>query len=196
MLRRLMMLAMLSMTASLLFTSAATAQPGANVYNCSDFDSQEQAQLVYNFDTTDPNGLDADGDGIACETLGGGTMAEDEASAPEPTPAPTEDTGAQQVGCDGFASQFGAQQFYDFNATPEEQAILDPDGNGFACDSPTAPATEQYDAGTPPSTGTESYATLPDTGGPSLLLPFSALLIGAGILGLVAKRRASYTKSG
>ncbi len=44
------------------------------------------------------------------------------------------------VSCDGFISaagyrsQWGAQQFFDFNATPEQRALLDIDGDGFACD--------------------------------------------------------------
>ena len=42
--------------------------------------------------------------------------------------------------CDGFISvagyrsQWGAQQFFDSNATPEQRALLDTDGDGFACD--------------------------------------------------------------
>lgn len=44
------------------------------------------------------------------------------------------------VSCDGFISvagyrsQWGAQQFFDSNATPEQRALLDTDGDGFACD--------------------------------------------------------------
>ena len=34
----------------------------------------------------------------------------------------------------GSPSQYQAQQYFDFTATPEEQAILDTDGDGFACD--------------------------------------------------------------
>lgn len=34
----------------------------------------------------------------------------------------------------GEPSQWQAQQYYDFVATPEEKAILDPDGDGFACE--------------------------------------------------------------
>jgi hypothetical protein len=34
----------------------------------------------------------------------------------------------------GSRSQYQAQQYFDFTATPEEQAILDTDGDGFACD--------------------------------------------------------------
>jgi hypothetical protein len=42
--------------------------------------------------------------------------------------------------CDDFISSAGsrsqsqAQQYFDFTATPEEQAILDTDNDGFACD--------------------------------------------------------------
>lgn len=35
--------------------------------DCADFATQEEAQAVYNQDPSDPNGLDADFDGIACE---------------------------------------------------------------------------------------------------------------------------------
>jgi micrococcal nuclease len=38
-----------------------------NRYNCPDFASQAQAQAVLRADPRDPNGLDADNDGIACE---------------------------------------------------------------------------------------------------------------------------------
>ena len=38
--------------------------------NCDDFDTQEEAQAVFDEDETDPNGLDADNDGIACEANG------------------------------------------------------------------------------------------------------------------------------
>ncbi len=35
--------------------------------DCADFASQAEAQATFNADPSDPNGLDADGDGIACE---------------------------------------------------------------------------------------------------------------------------------
>jgi hypothetical protein len=38
-----------------------------NRYNCADFASQAQAQAVLRADPRDPNGLDTDRDGIACE---------------------------------------------------------------------------------------------------------------------------------
>ena len=36
--------------------------------DCIDFATQEEAQATYNADPSDPNGLDADGDGVACES--------------------------------------------------------------------------------------------------------------------------------
>jgi len=39
--------------------------------DCADFGTREEAQAEYDKDTSDPNGLDADNDGIACEELTG-----------------------------------------------------------------------------------------------------------------------------
>ena len=39
-----------------------------DAFNCADFVSQADAQAVLRADPTDPNGLDRDVDGIACET--------------------------------------------------------------------------------------------------------------------------------
>ena len=55
-------------------------------------------------------------------------------------PTPPREEGEDKVACSGFTtmsgepSQWQAQQFYDSVATPGERAILDPDGDGFACD--------------------------------------------------------------
>ncbi|HSK60653.1 MAG TPA: excalibur calcium-binding domain-containing protein [Actinomycetospora sp.] len=51
----------------------------ADVYNCSDFDTQQEAQEIYEQDTSDPNGLDRDDDGVACENnaTGSGSGAGD-----------------------------------------------------------------------------------------------------------------------
>lgn len=40
-----------------------------NQYNCDDFSTQEEAQDEYESDYGDPNYLDGDDDGIACESL-------------------------------------------------------------------------------------------------------------------------------
>ena len=52
-------------------TTPAYAQ--ADLYDCSDFTTQEEAQAIFDQDTSDPYGLDEDDpspdDGIACEAL-------------------------------------------------------------------------------------------------------------------------------
>ena len=45
---------------------------GGGDRDCSDFDSQQDAQEELESDPSDPSNLDEDGDGIACESLGGG----------------------------------------------------------------------------------------------------------------------------
>lgn len=190
--RRLLYLAALSMVIGLVFAPVALAQSrgpsGADgTYNCEDFDDQGQAQQVFNQDLSDPHGLDADGDGQACEELPtvtqeGTIPGEGEAVSPGSEPT--------QVSCSGFASQFGAQQYYDYNATPEEQAILDPNGDGLACtggDVFTA-ADDQYTAVEEP---TPVEPVLPDTGGATpLLLPAAGLLLCAGLIGMRLVRRS------
>lgn len=52
---------------SLSFTAPALAQE--DQYNCSDFETQEEAQAEYEKDKSDPHNLDGDNDGIACESL-------------------------------------------------------------------------------------------------------------------------------
>lgn len=43
--------------------------PPSDPYDCSDFDTQAQAQAVLDENPDDPSGLDGDGNGIACESL-------------------------------------------------------------------------------------------------------------------------------
>jgi hypothetical protein len=38
--------------------------------DCADFSSQQEAQEELESDSSDPHGLDADNDGVACESLG------------------------------------------------------------------------------------------------------------------------------
>jgi hypothetical protein len=53
----------------------------SNDYNCSDFSTQEEAQATYDEDTSDPNHLDGDNDGIACERLPSTTSSYDDAAS-------------------------------------------------------------------------------------------------------------------
>jgi hypothetical protein len=55
--------------------ASAAATQGADTLNCTDFTTQEQAQAVFNRDRSDPNNLDGDNDGIACENLPSGTTS-------------------------------------------------------------------------------------------------------------------------
>ncbi len=54
-----------------------TASAGAQDLDCDDFATQEEAQANLNANPSDPNNLDRDNDGIACENLpsGGGTTS-------------------------------------------------------------------------------------------------------------------------
>lgn len=89
-------------------TQMASAQ---DVYNCDDFTYQEEAQAVYDADTSDPNGLDGDNDGIACEALpsqpangdgdGGGA---DDAALPSTGQGPSATTGTPATWVFGLAA--------------------------------------------------------------------------------------------
>ena len=49
----------------------SSGHPSGRDLDCADFSSQEEAQEVLEDDRSDPNGLDADSDGEACEELAG-----------------------------------------------------------------------------------------------------------------------------
>jgi Excalibur calcium-binding domain len=62
--------------------------------DCSDFSTQAEAQAVYNQDPSDPNRLDTDNDGVACEALPGGAPG----SAENRANTGGQDTGAAPSG--------------------------------------------------------------------------------------------------
>jgi hypothetical protein len=69
-------------------SKAAMAQ--ADQYDCASFGSQESAQVELDSDPSDPNNLDSDGNGIACDDYPYGTSGSVAASTPAPTtPAPS-----------------------------------------------------------------------------------------------------------
>ena len=55
-------------------TTTSTSAP-TDVVDCDDFATQPEAQAELDRDPTDPNRLDGDGDGVACEDLPSGTSA-------------------------------------------------------------------------------------------------------------------------
>jgi hypothetical protein len=143
--KRLLYLATLGLVASMILASPVLAQ--TSDVDCADYATQEQAQAVYNADPSDPNGLDADDDGIACETLASGGSMED---------------GTMMMEMEDGTMMMAPTQY-----------------------APTTPA-EGVDEMTPSTTTT---TPLPDTGGPSLLIPAAVLLLGSGLIGLGVLRR-------
>jgi LPXTG-motif cell wall-anchored protein len=58
-----------------LFLAAPSALAQAGDQDCADFASQAAAQAHLRADTSDPDGLDADNDGVACESYPYGTAS-------------------------------------------------------------------------------------------------------------------------
>jgi hypothetical protein len=68
--------------------------------DCSDFATQAEAQAAYNQDPSDPNGLDRDNDGVACESLPGGALGSAENGDQDTGVAPS---GGVEAGAGGTA---------------------------------------------------------------------------------------------
>src|SRR5215218_371741 len=67
-----------------------SAMAQADQYDCASFGSQESAQVELDSDPSDPNNLDSDGNGIACDNYPYSTSGSVAASTPAPsTPAPS-----------------------------------------------------------------------------------------------------------
>jgi hypothetical protein len=117
----MMLAAMLAMVVA----AAAVPAVAQEELDCGSFATQAEAQSAFDADPTDPNNLDADDDGFACEdfdygtTGGGGGTGEDLDCA-------------DFVSAAGNPSQLLAQQYFDAN--PGDPSGLDEDGDGFACD--------------------------------------------------------------
>jgi len=82
------------LAAAICFPLAGVA--AAQDLDCENFQTQADAQAVYNESPSDPNGLDRDKDGKACEALPGGLPG----SAEGPSPAPS---GGVETGAGGTA---------------------------------------------------------------------------------------------
>jgi hypothetical protein len=100
--------------------------------DCADFSSQAEAQATYEQDPSDPHGLDADGDGAACEW----NPESSDAPSQEPstvTPEPSGGSGSgRDLDCDDFSSQGEAQATLEDD--PSDPHGLDADGDGQACE--------------------------------------------------------------
>lgn len=146
-------------------------QDSADEFDCEDFDYQEDAQEVLNADTSDPNALDPNLDGIACALLPSrdapeenGVEAAQEAdantdrAARQAERAERRNARAQQqeegddgsgvvvsVTCANFLTQDEAQAIFDTDTAG--YADLDPDGNGIACEELIVAAVDAADSG-------------------------------------------------
>ena len=169
--RRLSLLAALCMALALVFAQAAVAQSrgpsGADgTYNCEDFDFQEDAQAVYDQDTSDPNGLDG--------------------------PIGTGFTGEQGVACEELPS---AGTGTDVSVEPAAETSVEPSASASAEPGDEVPATPSASENVSASASASATATaepdLPATGGlsPALTLVPLALLLGTGLLSLRMVRR-------
>jgi hypothetical protein len=107
--------------------------------DCANFATQREAQAELERDPSDPNNLDADGDGVACETYPYGTGG----------------GGGGDLNCADFATHGKALREFARDRTDPNN--LDADNDGRACeeligegrDDPT-PVGEQYEPKTPP----------------------------------------------
>ena len=149
------------LTGMLVFSAFLVAPALAqDTRNCDDFTFQEEAQAVLDQDPDDPNGLDSDNDGIACEDLpsrGDGNPPAQPPSPPEPTPTeptPVDPPAQGDLDCGDFGSQAEAQA--ELEADPSDPNNLDADNDAMACD------TFDFGGGggaTPPGQTTEETTT-------------------------------------
>ncbi len=192
-------LSILAVGAMLAWAVYGVAPAGAqDDLDCSDFATQEDAQAVYDRDPSDPNGLDEDGDSIACESLpsgGGGSPAEGTTGVT---------TAEEDLDCADFATQAEAQA--ELDADPSDPNDLDADADGVACEDFFGAATTGE-----PTQRTEGELTavdtqvrgsvtiinipskgLPPTGGnpPALFVAGGSVVAGACLLTLAVLRRS------
>ncbi|MFD1065679.1 excalibur calcium-binding domain-containing protein [Oceanobacillus locisalsi] len=130
--------------------------------NCSDFETQQEAQEHYDADPSDPDGLDRDNDGIACESLPGGDSASSDSEASEPAdePAESEDNNTSA----------------DESSSSEDAATSNED---TASSDDAATTEEETTSSEDTATSEETTATEEDGGD----LPDTATALPLGILG-------------
>ena len=186
---------------AIMLTLAAAGSAGAQGnLDCRDFDSRAEAQASLDADPSDPNGLDRNDDGQACENF---VYTDGSSSAPAPVADPPGDAvsavendpdgdGSGDLDCADFASQEAAQAEYD--ADPSDPNGLDRDDDGYACEvffgyigNPIA-GQPDVDSGTGDVSGSGAVTNLPDTGvgtaAPSVSDGMIAVL--AGVFSLLA----------
>lgn len=140
------------------------AQPApADRFDCADFTSQARPQRILERIPSDPHGLDANGDGVACDEFFPADTSGDVATDPTAVAAEEDvETGDAAAGrravddrdCVEFAFQEDAQVVLDQDRS--DPYNLDPSGDGVACSSlPYRVAVTRL-----PSTGTGAMAAI------------------------------------
>lgn len=94
--------------------------------NCSDFATQEEAQAVLDANPSDPNYLDGEGDGVACESLPSAPAS----ASPPPSP---KSTPMGDLDCSDFATREDARAVLEED--PSDPNYLDGEGDGIPCES-------------------------------------------------------------
>lgn len=149
---------------SILFMFGTTQSVfAADTLNCDDFDTQPEAQAHLEADPSDPDGLDRDNDGIACENLPQGNSA-----------ASNNNEASEDASTDESTSSEDA-------STSEEDTTSDDDATT------TEETTSSDDSATDESSSDEEGGALPDT---ATVLPLGILGgLGAMILGGLGLRK-------
>jgi micrococcal nuclease len=107
--------------------ASQSASPGSEAdrnLDCASFQTHEEAQRVLEQDPSDPNYLDGDGDGVACEDL--------PKSQPDDQPPSTGSGSDSDLDCASFATHEQAQRVYEQDLS--DPHYLDGDGDGVACE--------------------------------------------------------------
>lgn len=135
---------------SVLFTFGAAQAVFADSVNCSDFDTQPEAQAHLEADPSDPDGLDRDKDGVACEHLPGG-----DSSSSSNNNVVEENTNESEV-TSGDASSTDEPASSGNESTTEDTTSSEE--NATSSDDSTTPeesaSTNQEEGGELPSTAT------------------------------------------
>jgi len=119
-------------------SATSSPSPSFSDRDCSDFDSQPEAQEVLEDDPSDPNGLDGDYDGVACEELPGGASSASASASPSASSSasPSGGGGSRNVGARApSGGDIDCDQVNGPIPTPPgDPDNLDGDGDGLACE--------------------------------------------------------------
>ena len=187
-------------------TDVAAPAPQGDDLNCEDFGSREEAQAALDADASDPNGLDADGDGLACnEVISAPPTLAAEPSTQYQTPqSPSVEVApvTPPPGADSPVFQSTEPDVAEEDTPPVSPAprldVVDtsvPESDVAETAAPVSPSpeTDVVDAAAPVSPAprpSSTLAELPATGGDLLMpaLAAGAVLLGLGGLATAARR--------